>query len=543
VIRKYTNLLSLLVAFASVLSFAQTQPCPSGTLANVIGTSCTIGNVTFTFDNNFQGFHQTNDTGTNLVTTFFTPDTIGFVPLQSANRVGFQLNPNFVADATSMFLNFFDANFSYGLAVNGNFEIVDETGSIAASITRTANENVSSFDAHCFTNQRCIEVAPTLNFIPGGGATNTLSQSATLAIPGLVSNNPNPLGLHFTTNLTAFAFNPGDAVLSSATFLYTVAPQVPLPPLAKLDYTNIDIPNSLATQVEGLNDHGQTVGVFRDSTGVVRGYMADEDAFQIITFPNAVATQPFGINNQGDIVGSYRDTSRLRHGFLLHQDVFTTVDFPGSTLTIATSINEDGKIAGFYSLPNFSTHGFVFDENGFTTVDEPDQRTPALTEVFGINDRGNLSGLFFDPQFAEHGFLFSNDDGFEQINVPGGFQVFGEGLSDSGSVVGGFQDLHAFSHGFMAHRERVRTVDFPGSTGTFPVGINSRGQIAGQYFDQARGLHSFLAERHDHDDDDADGGSPDDTSDKPAQAQQCSEQDRLQNAANLKNPQSCDPDN
>ena len=536
-IRTYKILLGLWILFLSLLSWGQ-QPCPSGTLANVIGTSCTIGNVTFTFDNNFKGFHQTNDTGTNLVTTFFGPDAIGFVPLQSGNQVGFRLDTNFAADASSTFLDFFDASFSYGLKVNGNFEVVSETGTIVASITSTSTENVNSFDAHCFTNQQCIEVAPTINFVPGFGSTNQPSVTAKLGIPGLESNNPNPFGLSFTTNLTSFAFNPGDANLTSATFLYDVEPQAPLPPLAKLIYQNIDVPGSLATQVEGLNDHGDTVGVFRDSTRVVHAYRSGNDTFQIIAFPNATSTQAFGINNPGDIVGSYFDAHRIRHGFLLQDGVFTTIDFPGATLTTATAIYDHGDIAGFYTAPNRTIHGFVLDQNGFRTVDEPSHGTFGPTEVIGINNRDDLSGLFFDTQFIEHGFLFSQT-AFQQIDVPGGFQAFAEGLNDPDSVVGGYQDLHRVPHGFLMQRGSFTTVDFPGSNGTFPVGINSPGQIVGQYRDQSGVLHSFLAQPHD----DGLGPKDPDTSNAPVQVQTCSEDDRIQNGVNIKNPQSCDTDN
>ena len=528
------TVLSLLAASC----FAQ-APCPNGTLANVLGTSCTIGNVTFTFDTNFQGFHQTNDTGTNLVTTFFTPDTIGFVPVQSGNQVGFTLNTNFVADASSMFLNFFDASFSYGLKVNGNFEVTGETASMGASITQLSNENVNTFDAHCFTNGFCLEVFPTLNFIPGVGSTNNLTSTGVLSIPGLESNNPHPFGLNFTTNLTSFAFNPGDAVLSSALFLYTVVPQVPLPPLAKLNYENIDIPGSLVTQVQGLNDHGDTVGVFRDSAGIVRAYMSGKDGIQTIAFPNAASTQAIGINNPEDIVGSYLDAHRVRHGFLLHQGTFSTVDFPGSTLTIATGINDHGDIAGFYNAANRTTHGFVLDENGFRTVDEPNQRQFGPTEILDINNRGDLTGLFFDVQAAEHAFLFSQDS-FQQIDVPGGFQAIGEGLNDPDRMVGNYVDLHMFPHGFLLDGNSFTTVDFPGSNGTFTVGVNSRGQIVGQYFDSARVLHSFLAEKHD---DGTGPKDPDDTSNKPVVTPQCTEQDRIENGVNIKNPASCDTDN
>src|SRR5215510_7117142 len=104
--QKCRILLTLSLMFISCLSHGQAQPCPSGTLANVLGTSCTIGNVTFTFDTNFQGLHQTDDTSANQVTTFFTADAIGFVPVQSGNQLGFQLTPGFVANTNGTGLAF-----------------------------------------------------------------------------------------------------------------------------------------------------------------------------------------------------------------------------------------------------------------------------------------------------------------------------------------------------------------------------------------------------------------------------------------------------
>jgi hypothetical protein len=537
--QKRTVLLIVSMMFVSYLSYSQTQPCPSGTLANVMGTSCTIGNVTFTFGTNFSGFHQTNDTGTNLVTTFFGPDAIGFVPVQSGNQTGFALNPNFVADASSMFLDFFDASFSYGLKVNGDFEIDSETASIQASITQSSTENVNSFDAHCFTNQRCIEVAPTLNFVPGFGSNNTPSVTEVSPIPGLEADLSNPFGLSFTTNLTSFAFNPGEAVLSSAVFLYTVNPQTPLPPLAKLSYQNIDLPGSLLTLVEGLNDHGDLVGVFRDTTGIVHGYLSNADGIQTLAFPNALSTQAFDINNPGDIVGSYIDAHRVRHGFLLQNGVFSSIDFPGAILTIATGINDHGDIAGFYNAANRRTHGFVLDDNGFRTVDDPAQSPLILNEVIGINDRDDLTGLFLDDQGTEHGFLFSQN-AFQTIGVPGGFQAFAEGLNDHDNLVGGYVDLHAFAHGFLNDGASFRTVDFPGANATTPVGVNNRGQIVGQYLDSARKAHSFLAQKQD---DGSPDKAPDDTSNQPVVTTPCSEQDRIENGVNIKNPASCDTDN
>src|SRR5690348_11641026 len=82
--------------FAAVLCFgfsvsAQPFPCPTGTLANVLGTSCSVGPIIFNFGTDFQG-----GTFSNALNGQITPADIGFFPVQSDNKVGFRLILNFV---------------------------------------------------------------------------------------------------------------------------------------------------------------------------------------------------------------------------------------------------------------------------------------------------------------------------------------------------------------------------------------------------------------------------------------------------------------
>ena len=80
--------------------------------------------------------------------------------------------------------------------------------------------------------------------------------------------------------------------------------------------------------------------------------------------PGSMATMPNSINEAGDIVGYFLDSSDY-HGFLRTQDgTFTIVDFPGGRATTAVSVNNAGTIAGYYFEGVFVMHGFVRSANG-----------------------------------------------------------------------------------------------------------------------------------------------------------------------------------
>src|SRR4051812_25651077 len=83
-------------------------------------------------------------------------------------------------------------------------------------------------------------------------------------------------------------------------------------------FTQIDVPGAFlgTTVASGINDAGQIVGSFIDSTGQ-HGFLRDPDGnLTQIDVPSAVGpfgTQAFGINDAGQIVGIFNGGS---HSFL-----------------------------------------------------------------------------------------------------------------------------------------------------------------------------------------------------------------------------------
>ncbi len=217
-------------------------------------------------------------------------------------------------------------------------------------------------------------------------------------------------------------------------------------------------------------------------------------AFEMIDFPSAIETRAIGINNRGQIVGDYEDSSGTIHAFLLDNGVFNSFDFLDATSTDATTstdangINDRGQIVGGYT-DGSGPHGFLLDGGNFTTIDAPDA---VDTKAFGINDRGQIVGFFESGSGDFPGYLLDrgNFTDFTDISFPGAFETQAFGINNSGQIVGQYDG----QHGFLLDRGELTTIDFPGADETEALGINNAGQIVGFYrfgFE----FHGFLWER------------------------------------------------
>lgn len=539
------KIVSCAILLFSVACHAQVQPCPSGTLANVLGTTCSIGNITYTFGPDFHGFNQTVDLNNVFTTNFFGPEAIGFVPVTADNQSGFQLISNFVDKTNGTGLNFSQhaANFSYGLKANDASEVVSETGTVVGNVSQVFITSIGAFDHHFFKNQSTLEATPNINFVSfGGGLSTNTPETGTLAIPGITADiNDSSSGLGFTTELQCFAEGGDDANLSSATFVYTTAPRVPTPPAGNFQFQNIDLPGAQSTFANGINSRGQIAGFFQDFAGNIHGYIADGSDFHTVDFPNASLTVPTAISNSGNIiVGGYSDASGRGHGFTFENGVFSNIDFPGAIFTSIIDINDKGDLAGVYLLPHRGgVHGFVRDQNGFTTVDFPGQNpTFPFTQAFGINNRENVIGTFLDNNFNTHGFSVFQGV-FQQLDVPGAGTTSPEGVNEKGTMAGIYTDLDNLQHGYVQRQNSFVTLDFPGAVGTtIPFQINNSDTIVGNYIDDQGNTHSFLANQLSS----GQAAHAMDTTPRRAPVQPCSPADWVRHPEKMRIPGTCHSD-
>src|SRR5262245_17816052 len=106
------------------------------------------------------------------------------------------------------------------------------------------------------------------------------------------------------------------------------------------------------TLPQKINERGDIVGEFIDSSGVTRGFIrfSDGSFSDPIVDPNDTVgfTEGRGINNPRTIVGDYVISDGTVHSFFLSGGTFTEYDVPGTVQTNLLSINEPGDLTGAF---------------------------------------------------------------------------------------------------------------------------------------------------------------------------------------------------
>jgi hypothetical protein len=212
--------------------------------------------------------------------------------------------------------------------------------------------------------------------------------------------------------------------------------------------------------------------------------------------PLAAFTSASGINDAGQIVGSYLDSSLVPHGFLLSGGTYTTIDPPG---TLATSvggsglagINNAGQMVGLYADTTGNVHGFLDNAGTFTPIDDPSAPAGAQTRLTGISNAGAMVGNYsvgapgsgVTTGFSLVGSTFTTIQDPNEIAGDGG--TFVSGINSSGDIVGLYNFANqADSHGFLLSGGVYSTLDFPAAnTRVTDLAINDAGLIFGSATD------------------------------------------------------------
>jgi hypothetical protein len=210
------------------------------------------------------------------------------------------------------------------------------------------------------------------------------------------------------------------------------------------------VPPGAGTTLLGINNSGTIVGstliqvpspVGPPLIGINNSFVLSGGVFNTINFPGVQpgisgAVQVQNINNLGQYVGLYVDTSATAHGFIVTGANVQTIDAPGAVNgTQINAINASGQMV----LPGFgisnTTHSFLLSNGTFTPIVDPNG---VATFVSAINDAGDIAGSFIDAGGNEHGFLLHNGQ-FMTLDDPqagpNGF-TFVANMSNTGEIVG-----------------------------------------------------------------------------------------------------------
>jgi hypothetical protein len=265
--------------------------------------------------------------------------------------------------------------------------------------------------------------------------------------------------------------------------------------------TTFDYPGTgNQTLPQKINERGDIVGAFIDSSGVVRGFIRFSDgSFSApIVDPNDTVgfTEGRGINNPRTVVGDYATSDGNLHGFFLTGGTFTGFDFPGAAFTAVLGINNPGDFAGTFVFPPVATgiqQAFVNIGGTLTSFSVPGAQA---TLAYDINDSKRLVvGYYVDASGILHGYYRDANGALHFPIDPSGSVVtllFGD--NNRNWVVGRYTDASGVTHGlFFVPPNKFFTFDFPGSTFTSLNGISSQGNICGRYVDASGIAHGFLA--------------------------------------------------
>ena len=264
--------------------------------------------------------------------------------------------------------------------------------------------------------------------------------------------------------------------------------------------TTFDYPGTvIATQPQKINEKGDIVGNFIDSSGVERGFVRfSNGSFSApIVDPNDTVgfTDARAINNPGTVGGGYGTSDGSEHGFFLSGGTFTTYDVPGAVFTVVLGINNSGDFAGTFIFPPITgiQQAFVNIGGTLTLFSVPGA---AVTVVYQINDSKHLTvGYYVEPSGITHGFYRDANGALHfPIDPPGSTQTILFGDNNRNWVVGRYVDALGVTHGlFFVPPNNFFTFDFPGSTFTSLNGISSQGNITGRYVDASGIAHGIIA--------------------------------------------------
>lgn len=287
----------------------------------------------------------------------------------------------------------------------------------------------------------------------------------------------------------------GSLVALAATQSVTTRAQSPIGPQVQLIST-FDYPGAgNQTIPEMVNDHGDIIGGFTDSSSTTRGFILSRNGSFTPPIKDPNDTQNFtlgtGINDSGLACGFYIDGSTgADHGFFLMDRTITNYDVAGSTATTLYGVNIDGDFCGSAVVDGveegFISLGGVVTEFAVTGA--------IGTTPHSLNDSDEICGRYTDSSGKVHGF-YRDADGtiYAPVDPPNSTDTELLGYGNRHIIVGGFHDGRGW-HGLVFRPpDRFIVYSYPGGDFTSLGGINNRNEIVGRYRD-ASGLHGLIAQ-------------------------------------------------
>jgi hypothetical protein len=215
-------------------------------------------------------------------------------------------------------------------------------------------------------------------------------------------------------------------------------------------FTTFQAVPGVSTRAFGLNDNGDVVGIYYDTTGNGRGFLRSSTGAvsYIDTYIGGSRTNTWleSINNSSKIVGGYLDNGTMNAATYTRAGAMTPYvmpTYPGSTVTssILDHISATGDFTGHYMLNGDSRfRGFYNKGRVQTEFSLPSKTVPGAyldTQLDYIN--GNIvAGHTYGTNTT--GFVFDLTDpnplNWQEIAIPGYDETELERMNAKGDMVG-----------------------------------------------------------------------------------------------------------
>ena len=203
--------------------------------------------------------------------------------------------------------------------------------------------------------------------------------------------------------------------------------------------------------VTGINQNGNTVGIYIDTAGTTHGFTDIGGTFMTVDQPGTVFNQGLGINNSDTTVGYSSATDPMgmvgQTAYSQSGGVFSNINalLPSNQNSQAVGINNAGSIVGFY-MPTMTTSIGFIDQGGTITTIDPFGST--FTQALGINNLGEVVGFYDDGMGVQHGYIDAGGS-FTSFDPAGSASTTINGLNDLGQIVGFYTDANDNVIGFV----------------------------------------------------------------------------------------------
>lgn len=279
-----------------------------------------------------------------------------------------------------------------------------------------------------------------------------------------------------------------------------------------LHYTYTDLgtlPGGTLSYAYGINTSGQVAGFADTSSGADHAFLwtpatkrSPATMTDLGTLSGGDASVGGGVNDSAEVVGFSDTTATGTPHAVLYSggNISDLGTLPGGTYSQGAGINGSGQMVGIGNTSSASQHAFLWTPataNGTTgtMTDLGTMNGGTYSEADSINSTGQITGDADTSNGNEHAFMYPAPNGCSTPvsstngsgsgtfcdlgTLSGGTYSAGDGLNDSGEVVGQADDASGNAVPFLFSGGAMYDLGSFGGTRGAALAINTAGQVVG----------------------------------------------------------------